>query len=274
MIEYSRYELIPTRTLNAKSSSAAKQGMYLRKKVQGKWAYADYFPHIELGDDPVEEVLRGKKSEYLDKCLWFLENESRLINDVVGRNFRNHSLLLDNVTSGGVYKVKVMGVEDFSKIRTLLKKDITLRLDANGSISIDQWNEFLASIEDMERLKVEYIEDPGSGNWTTLLVASARDFQESSHYDYLIYKSNARQLNNAENAIFSSYMGSDLGRYHCWLELMDRGNLDLVHGIDTPGIYKEQRQLFISDGPYLKLNEKAVKDIYDDLELRSWKCLN
>jgi len=65
-------------------------------------------------------------------------------------------------------------------------------------------------------------------------------------------------------------MGHDLGRYHCYLSLMEYGNLDLFHGIDTPGMYKNQKSLFIKEGNKLVPNKKEIEQMYKELEEMTW----
>ena len=272
MIEYSLYELQPLSALNAKSSKGKKRGMYLRVKNDSGFGYADYFPHAELGDLSVEDVVSGKRDIHFEKALWFATNEKELRQRITARSFKNHCLYKDGKAER-VLKVKVFGKQDFTKIRKLLQNDVTVRLDSNGAISVDQWNSFLKELEADELGKIEYIEDPGAGDWGQLIVPAAKDFTEREGFDYVIHKANARFLENNGKAIFSSYMGSDLGRYHCWLELMDRGDLELVHGINTPGLYQDQLEIFNCEDGVCTLNESAVDEIYANLNRRSWTCL-
>ena len=66
-------------------------------------------------------------------------------------------------------------------------------------------------------------------------------------------------------------MGSDLGMYHCYLHLMQKGDLDLTHGIVTNGIYKEQREIFSFLAGRWILNQSEIDKLYDDLRRREWK---
>lgn len=276
MIEYSLYTLAPLKRLNSQSTDENKQGLYLRLlsdegAVDG---YADYFPHVELGDLSVDEILSGKRDGYFEKCLWFAKN-AKALESAALKGFKNHLLSLpdDGPAAGRVIKMKVNGPEDFEKIKNALKTDASLRLDANACVSLEQWKTFFKGLSDEELDKIEYVEDPGVGDWRELPVASAKDFMESTYWNFEIYKANARFCDRPEKAIFSSCMGSDLGRYHCYLELVNRGDLGLVHGIHTPGIYREQLDLFKERDGLFYLNQEAVEKIFADLKERQWTTL-
>lgn len=274
MIEYSLYELEALSPLNAISSSGPKKGMYLRVKKGEEYGYSDYFPHVALGDIPVEEILQGKRDEYFEKALWWAENAIKLSQRINSSPFKNHNLYRGDEVSNDVFKLKITSIKDFEKIVSIINKCSTLRLDANGTINVKQWNNFLIKLTDVERSKIEYIEDPGEGDWSELLVPSAKDFMDSPNFDFIVYKPNARFLKSYSKAIFSSYMGSDLGRYHAWLDLMDKGDLNLVHGLHTPNIYRGQKELFINTSGAFEIDPSVVDEIYLDLRQRSWCCLN
>ena len=274
MIEYSLYELEALSPLNSFSPAGLKKGMYLRVKKGEGYGYSDYFPHVELGDVSVEELLQGKRDEHFEKALWWAENELEVSQRITPSPFKNHNLYRGDEVSNDVLKLKVTSIQDFEKIVRIVKECKALRLDANGTINVKQWNNFLIKLNDDERSKIEYIEDPGEGDWSELLVPSAKDFMDSPKFDFVVYKPNARFLSSNSKAIFSSYMGSDLGRYHAWLDLMDKGDLNLVHGLHTPNIYRDQKELFVKKSGAFEINIKVIDEIYLELRQRSWCCLN
>lgn len=275
---YSPYALTPLRQLNSLSKTRTVEGMYIRAESKnGEYAYADYFPHAALGDLSCAEIISGKRNEYFDKCLWFLENEKEL-RTLEQRPFQNHILAngdrFNPTHLKATYKVKILGIENLVHLSRWLEKDIRLRLDANGAVSFKNWQATIAGLNPEALAKIDYIEDPGEGDWRLLGAPSAVDFMESEYFDFEVYKPNRKFSLDAKKAVFSSYMGGDLGRYHCYLELLKDGNLSLVHGIDTPGIYEEQRNLFVSAGEGLTPDPVVIDDIYRDLQNRDWKCLN
>lgn len=275
MIYFSPYTLTPLKELNSKSSLAPKKGLYLKTVGEdGEEGFADYFPHEALGDLPLKSILAGERDEYFEKCLWFARNERELSQSAF-LPFKNH-LLADSSSKNleGAVKAKVKTLADLDWIKKLLQQNLRLRLDANGAISFEQWQDFLKSLSQGELDKIDYIEDPGIGDWRVLGVPSAKDFMENDHFDFLVYKPNARFCERPEKAIFSSYMGSDLGRFHCYLELIHRGNLELVHGIHTPGLYEEQDELFIPKKEGIFPDRSAVKRMYEELQSREWTCLS
>lgn len=278
MIWFSRYQLTPLRKLNAKSGAGMMEGVFLKVQGErGEFGYADYFPHVELGDLSVEQVLQGERDEYFEKCLHFAKNEKRL-RAQEHLSFSNHQLGIassDNNTS--IIKLKIFGAEDFSLARQCLESLKRLRLDANGSVSFEKWQAFLASLSQEQRELIDYIEDPGSGDWKELGVPSAQDFQKNESFDFYIHKANARFFPEdlpRSKVIFSSYMGSDLGRYHCYLELLEKGDLSQVHGIHTPDCFEEQNSLFEPSGKALFPSVDAISSLYANLERRQWSCLS
>jgi hypothetical protein len=67
-------------------------------------------------------------------------------------------------------------------------------------------------------------------------------------------------------------MGSDLGRVLAYKYLMLMGDLELYHGIITPGLYEEQRNdLFLNDN---SLNEMVEEEIYQTLNELDWDELD
>ena len=278
MIWFSRYQLTPLRKLNAKSGSGMMEGVFLKvQDERGEFGYADYFPHVELGDLSVEQVLQGERDEYFEKCLHFAKNEKRLRTQE-HLPFLNHQLgMSSNHNKTAIIKLKLFGIEDLSLARQCLERQMPLRLDANGSVSFEQWQAFLASLSQEQRELIDYIEDPGRGDWKALGVPSAQDFQQNESFDFYIHKANAKffpENLSSSKVIFSSYMGSDLGRYHCYLELLEKGDLSQVHGIHTPDCFEEQGSLFEPSGEALRPGTEAITSLYANLERRQWSCLS
>lgn len=279
MIEVSRYSLKPLNPLNARADEGVREGLFFRVKDEsGRYGYGDCFPHPELGDLPVEAVLSGERDRHVEKCLWFARNERKL-SAKEKLPFKNHLLTLNSPAGRGkIVKLKVAGSSGLALVREALReameKNFSLRLDPNGSVALDGWVEFLKTLSKSELQRIDYIEDPGEGDWRRLPVPAAKDFMNGPHWDVEIYKPNARFCERPESAVFSSYMGSDLGRWHAYLELINRGDLDAVHGIDTPGIYARQRRLFIGTNKGLIPDMDVVGQIYRELEQREWTPWN
>ena len=55
---------------------------------------------------------------------------------------------------------------------------------------------------------------------------------------------------------------------------MDKGDLNLVHGLHTPNIYRDQKELFVKKSGAFEINPKVIDEIYLELRQRSWCCLN
>lgn len=265
-ISYAHYHLIPLERLNAKADMKPKEGLYLKIEKDDEVYFSDYFPHVELGDLSVKDMLKDPyDNSYFQNCLKL----SLLVQDVNEyKPFKNHTI--NTLDGSGVCKLKLKTKEDLFKIINYLDKYEKLRLDANGSFSINELNNYFKSIDTS---KIEYIEDPSTElNWNDLIIPSATDFIKNKFASFFIIKPNRSIQPQREKQIISSYMGSDLGRIMAYKYLMLMGDLDLYHGIITPNIYQEQRNdLFLKDN---SLNEVVEEEIYQELKELDWKDLD
>jgi hypothetical protein len=256
------YNLKALRKANRLSSLGTRHGVHLKIKQRFTEHFADYFPHTELGDRPVEQYLpefKFQAYEYDQKVFHFLLNEEKLRKKKI-TPFLNHELW-DGITppTAPVVKYKLMDKED----RRFTRLSSVLRLDANG---LFEKHELLDFLKDVPSSKIEYIEDPlQSSDWSQLGVKTARDFIAGGPYDYLIHKPNCRFLREKNaSVIFSSYMGSDLGLWHAYCELLELGDLKSYHGLLTPNLYEEQR---------LRFTDSSVLEMYKNLSSGDWKFL-
>jgi len=248
-IFYSLYELTPKKNLNRLSSLKKKKGVYLKIRKRHTNHFADFFPHIELGDEELESLLRTQ----------------------IFRSFFNHQLW-DGKSSlyENVCKYKLQAPDDFSFLK-IQDKNITLRLDANGCFSLDSFSIFLSQIPKEFLSRIEYIEDPMPHHpWPSSPIPWAEDFIKDETAEIIIHKPNARFIKKDKKNIFSSYLGSDLGLWHSYLELLKEGDLKLYHGIKTHGFFEEERNIFSSSNlPQLDV----LKSYYLELENQPWKSL-
>lgn len=249
-VYYRPYRLHQKRKLNRLDASSRKSGVHLKVKTRFTEHFADYFPHESLADLPVElflEKFKYQDNEYEQKVFHFLLHEEK-IRSVKPRPFKNHT------------KYKLQAHDDFG-----FKKFKSVRLDANGLFNRDSLKIFVAELSE----NVEYIEDPmRDTDWSGFDIPFARDFIAGEPYAYLVHKPNCRFLRPTEKkVIFSSYMGSDLGRFHAWCELMEKGDLSLEHGIHTPDLFEEQKLTDFSDSD-------QILELYNDLSSsEGWKQL-
>jgi len=262
LVYFSPYSLTPLKAANRHSTLRPEKGVYLKIKTRFTEHYVDYFPHTALGDSPLELFLENFKfqnQEYSQKILHILLKEEAFRSQKI-RPFLNHDLW-DGVGQNlsEVVKYKLKDPMDDSFLRTKGK----LRLDANGMFDLESFEKF-KSLLPLERL--EYIEDPmGTTDWSMLKVPLASDFINGSPHDFIIHKPNARFYPKTQSkVIFSSYMGSDLGRWHSYCELNELGDLTLHHGLKTPGLYVEQK---------FNYESSSVNGIYKELYGLSWKNL-
>lgn len=275
-VYYSRYKLIPLKSANRLSSSSEKWGIHLKIKKRRSANFADYFPHIPLGDMECDEFLEKFKyqdHEYHQKVFHFLLNDDRL-SALPNKRFFNHEIWDGlNEPHSHVIKYKLKDESDLSFLK-LFEKKISVRLDANALFTRKTLQNFLKEVPDFSLL--EYLEDPISEtDWSNFSLPLARDFIDGTPFSVLIHKPNSRFLKEeGKPVIFSSYMGSDLGKWHAYCELKEKGSFKFHHGIITTGYYQEERLKF--DGNFQQgfvPNEKTLKIIYNELDAKEWKLL-
>lgn len=263
------YKLTALRGANRLERSGRKSGVHLRVKKRFTDHFADYFPHEALGDAPVElflETFKYQESEYARKVFHFLLEDERLRSQKQ-RPYLNHQFWDGrSAEQAPVIKYKLQDAHDFAFL-PLLKKGLRLRLDANGLFDRESFLRFQKEIPKDLLPLIDYLEDPmKEKDWSGGMMTLARDFIDGDPYGVLIHKPNVRFLPKTEKkVIFSSYMGSDLGRWHAYCELLELGDLQEYHGLDTPGTYVEEK---------LDLSRSStVEDLYKDLHQGEWKLL-
>jgi len=277
-IYFSRYKLTPLKRVNRLSSLEEKEGVFLMAEVNGLKVFADYFPHIPLGDSNVDQFLERfheQDEEYDRKILHLLLADGKFQKKECKR-FQNHQLWNGSESlNSKLIKYKLFSTTDRAFLEPL-SRGIRVRLDANGMFSEESLSIFLESIPKEFLSLIDYIEDPiRSSHWKDLSVPTARDFLNSETYDYYVYKPNCEfRPETKAKIIYSAYLGSELGAWHTYCEMIDHADSELIQGIVGQGFYKEERGLFkgeFSTGIYP--DENVVKNIYQELNLRKWKKL-
>jgi hypothetical protein len=268
-VYYRTYFLTPTRAANRFCSQGKKIGVHLKIKKRFTECFADYFAHEALGDMPVElflEKFKYQDNEYERKVFHFLLNDEELRGQKT-RPFLTHQLWDGRAELiSPVLKYKLQGETDLSFTRALEKK-IRVRLDANGLFTRETFNSFLAQVPKEFRGHIEYVEDPlESTEWKDLGVPVAQDFIKGAPFDVLIHKPNARFLLQTDSkVVFSSYMGSDLGLWHAYCELLQKGDLSEYHGLSSTRLYEEEK--------INVLDQSSVLKLYQSLSAGEWKQL-
>lgn len=240
--------------------------------------FADYFPHLPLGDRGVDQFLSEFKFqdiEYDRKVFDFLLRDHGF-QSITPKKFFNHQLWSgpQDITAN-VVKYKIMHLED-RNFMTPLEKGVRVRLDGNALFERKDYFQFLKSIPEKYIPLINYIEDPLlSKDWSDLVIPTARDFIEGTPFDYQIYKPNREfKPKNDSICIYSSYLGGDLGRWHAHCELMENGNLAYIHGIISEGYYQEETPFH--SGSYhdgFIADMASVKKIYQKINGQNWKHL-
>ncbi len=277
-IEYSLYQLTPLRKANRLSSLEPKTGVYLKTIINGRAHFADYFPHLPLGDRGHEQFLEEFKNqhcEYDQKVLALLKKDRDYQNHK-SVTFKNHQLWTgsEEITAP-VVKYKMMTPTD-SLFLSVLERGSRLRLDSNAIFGRSSYLDFLKTIPQELHSLIDYVEDPiREKDWSGLPVPSAQDFIASESFDFYIYKPNCEFIPQTQKPIiFSAYLGSNLGNWHTYCEMVDSADLNLTHGIIGKNFYQEEGHFMLGnylDGFYPDL--KAVNNIYHSLHQRNWKQL-
>jgi hypothetical protein len=277
-IQYSQYELIPKKRANRLSSLEPKAGVYLRAQVEGIHVFADYFPHAVLGDKPVDFFLQTFKYQDVeyDKKVFHLLRKDHLYRQTPSTPFFNHQLWtgVESLKSP-IVKYKILNPDE-TLFLEILRKGIRMRFDGNACFTRETLAAFMEAIPKEHLSLIDYIEDPlRSTDWANLPLKSARDFITGSPYAYLIHKPNAEFFpKESVPVIFSGYLGSELGFWHSYAELIELGSLKLTHGLIIEDFYEHQRPLF--KGDYFRdfvPDMNAVRNMYQELHLREWKHL-
>ena len=254
-----------------------KEGVFLSTKIDGKNVYADYFPHLALGDESVEAFLSGfkdQKTDYQKKILKHLKDDSRF-QSFPAKKFRNHQLWsgTEPIVSP-VVKYKMLHMHD-RVFHEPLSKGIRVRLDCNAMFTKKTVNELLDHIPPEWRKLIDYVEDPLSDtDWSAFPLKRARDFIEGSPFEIYIYKPSCEELPQSGEFIYSAYLGNALGNWHTYCELIENGNLSIYQGIIAFGFYEEVPDFYVGDyesgfSPDLLV----IRNMYSDLSKLEWKDL-
>lgn len=277
-IAYSRYKRRPKRQLN-RFEHKIRMGTLLRVDQQ---YFLDYFPWQEFGDKTVEELLEDLRSQRKlpDFLLRDLSVEKRR-QEIFHKSFLNHRLNGNRA----VIKLKYLGDLDQTAKSCNTSLASKIRIDFNSGPTLEGIKSFWKSLQDPQ--KIDYLEDPcpnGQDQWGELSalgipLACDRECSNEKSLMYNVFKPNRDEWLELANRIniFSSYMGHELGMYHSYLHLMDKGDLALYHGIVTSEIYQEQREIFEevlggTDGEF-KILKKAVESMYREFEDLEWISL-
>lgn len=269
-ISYHKFKLTPRQSLNRLSGTSSREGVFLRSKH----SFWEYFPHPELGDLGLEEFLsQFARQDHVSTQKALLTLSRPLPKALAPRVFHNHYLWQGAEASYfPVIKYKLKSHTD----RMFLDfKCGQLRLDANGLFDSTKWKEFESSLPEEFKQKIDYIEDPLNGTeWSEVKMRCARDFIAGSPATFTIYKPYREFYPSYPRVIFSGNMGHALSQYLSYLELMEFGQLSLVHGLINPPIYENVPTLF--KGDYERgfiLDTERSFDFIQSLGNLEWKSL-
>ena len=277
-IEFFIDKLIPKQKLNRFHKIRARKVLYL--KVDHEF-FLEYHPWEEFGDLDVnsfrEEI---KKKKCLPNFLMQLLELEKNRKNIQNLSFRNHEFGKVDKSYHGQY-LKIKYDNNYSFIENILSNGVKVRIDFNNNFHFDEFKGWFYQLENSKKELIDYLEDPGLKKLDLIelkklgiQLASDRSPLIPDIYQVKIYKPSIEDLIRLDiPIIFSSYMGGDLGRYHTYLSLMLNGDLNLIHGIDTPGIYEGQLDLFLSDGLTRKIDNFQVNAMYKELENKEWQPL-
>jgi len=274
----SPYTLSPVKRANRLSSLDKKHGVLLKGVLGDKVMFADYFPHLPLGDrscDQFLEEFKFQNVEYDKKVFDLLLKDSDFQN-LKPKTFMNHQLWTGSEPlEGEVVKYKMLHAHDTS-YKIPLEKGLRLRLDGNALFTRKDYESFMKEVPQKYLKQFDYIEDPlAEKDWSNLPVPSAMDFIEGSPYQYYIYKPNCEFKPETDaKIIFSAYLGHSFGNWHTYCEMIGSGDLSLTHGIIGIGFYQEERPLFY--GSYksgFNPDQTVIRKLYQNMTHLNWKSL-
>ncbi|MFP5385762.1 MAG: hypothetical protein ACLGHN_06755 [Bacteriovoracia bacterium] len=277
-IYYSPYSLKPLKRANRLSSLDSKPGVLLKGVLGDKITFADYFPHLPLGDRTCDQFLqefRFQDVEY-DRKVFDLLLRDFSFQTLKPQRFKNHQLWTG--TEGlmaQVIKYKMLHQEDRAFLIPL-NEGRTLRLDCNALFNRKDYDKFVSDIPQHLLKQIEYIEDPlHEKDWKDLSLPSAMDFIEGSEFKYYIYKPNVEFFPTHDaTVIFSAYLGSPLGQWHTYCELVEKADLSLTHGIVATNFYEDEKPFLtgsFKDGFIADVD--LVKKLYQNVNGKDWKLL-
>ena len=156
-----------------------------------------------------------------------------------------------------------------------LKHGVRVRLDANAMYTRATMNELLDPLSPEWRKLIDYVEDPlGESDWSQFPLRRAQDFINGSPYDIYIYKPNCEMFPKFRDIIFSGYLGNSLGNWHCYCEMVEKGNMQIVQGIIGRGFYEEVKDFYIGDYQSgFQPDLAIIREMYSGLAAREWKSL-
>ncbi len=275
-ISFHKFFLTPLRPPNARENLSEREGVFLMGEKNGAISFWEYFPHPELGDDPVDKFLESfkeakspaQKKAHL-RLTWPLKNDSFF-------KFKNHELFIQGtIPQATILKYKLLHKSDLAFI-PLIQAGHSIRLDANGIFSAEDWPFFEKVITPEFLPFIEYIEDPlNRADWSIVNLPKAQDFISGHPYQVKVYKP-YRELfpSQAAHVIFSAPMGHLLGNYLTYQELIEYGDLELCHGLITPCLYQQVPELFT--GNYkegFQLCKDVLESFLSDLKDKKWESL-
>lgn len=275
---YSPYTLTPKKRANRLSSLEKKHGVFVKGVLNDKVTFADYFPHLPLGDRPVDIFLdefKFQNVEY-DRKIFDL-----LLRDHEFQNLKPKKVLAHQLWTGTeplegkTVKYKLLHAQD-QTFMELFEKGHRIRLDGNALFDRKGYEAFVSEIPEKFHAQIDYLEDPlKEKDWSKLKFKSAQDFIEGSPIDYYIYKPNCEFKPKLDvPIIYSGYLGTSFGFWHTYCELVTSGDLTIPHGMVARGFYEEEKDFM--DGSYATgflPHSDVVRGMYQDLSNLSWKTL-
>jgi len=266
-VQYRVLKLRPLQTLNRFQENSIDV-FQLKATLKDKILFSEYRPHLSLGDEPFETFIQSFKEQSTAPAQKIFSFLLGFTPDLKKISFSNHDFNQSLGSPFLKYKIKHKDDLDFLKIPN--KK---IRLDANGLFERKEFDEFVAKIPDVNL--IDYIEDPlKSTDWIGLKLKTARDFIPGNPFDIYIYKPLRELFPTTNNPIiFSHYMGSFLGSYLCYADLIERGDLSQTHGIVSNGIFQETNIFHHLGSGQFELDQKALKTSLNDILQDKWSDL-
>lgn len=267
--QYVEYKLNFKGSAN-RTAPQTKTGILL-KSEEGR--VTDYMPWESFGDKPIHELLeniaKGNIPSFIStgwNIKWEESNQ---------KAFKNHQFGLSG--SGVIAKLKYLG--DLSKLTKDIENfDGKVRIDFNGGLKKEQFENWANSLSESIKLKIDFIEDPFSGfsydSFSEINLAFDFEMAPSNNCGIKVFKPLRESGVTANRTIFTHTMGHPIGlliTHGVWSKTISNNEDEDYHGMLMPDIIEGYPEIFVSKGDRFIRDERVVRKIIDELNDLDWK---
>ena len=255
-------------------------------KVESKKGsgFAEYKFHEKLGYKPIEEVINDLlvSEQNCANQHFLLTNakndldifQSHLKSDLP--SFLNHSLFYNQkkVVFSSTIKYKCSGIQviDKESINNIFSEFERIRIDVNELYDLEEIKFVLNKVN---QDKIDYIEDPITDKpfKNTKYITDQpfyRDDKKNNSQNFIYRPTLKPSIKISNKTIFSNQFSNILGSWQSYCYLLEKGNLDLIHGIYnpyTPELYN------LTKTNKLEINKDIISQYYQEIRDIEWILL-